>query len=553
MKLLILLVIVLGLVAAVQLSKVYQLSIKLRGKREEDISEADNRLNGGAFLAFMAVFYSSFIFLLARYGSYGTPPASEHGIAVDRLMNFNMAIIFTVFFIVNTLLFWFAAKYYYRPERKARFFAHDNRLELVWTVIPSVVLAVIIAFGLRTWNQMTDEASDDALRVELYAKQFDWTARYPGNDGEFGLANYNLITPMNALGIVTAEGIAEALVEIEDKIAKVEREILYEKGHLLAERETLMAQLEGDSHGHNGHGHASHDDHGESDHSHINHGGNGHSDHGHASHDDHGESDHSHINHGGNGHSDHGHAAHDDYGEGDHSHSDSDHIDEGQNYHGHGNHSDGDHSHGNHDDHLAFKASIEARILEIDEMLASDKLTILTDAAYEAKEDKLYRLQRHRQRIQEIREFNFDGNLSAWESGMDDRIVKGEFHLPIGKEVEFVFRSRDVIHSAYMPQFRAQMNTVPGVPTRFKMTPTITTDSMRMVLNNPEFDYVLLCNKVCGAAHFNMQIKVVVETEEQYDAWLAEQEEFLVREGSDEPEMEQAVTTEETPNATASL
>ena len=527
MKLLILLVIVLGLVAAVQLSKVYQLSIKLRGKREEDISEADNRLNGGAFLAFMAVFYSSFIFLLARYGSYGTPPASEHGIAVDRLMNFNMAIIFTVFFIVNTLLFWFAAKYYYRPERKARFFAHDNRLELVWTVIPSVVLAVIIAFGLRTWNQMTDEASDDALRVELYAKQFDWTARYPGNDGEFGLANYNLITPMNALGIVTAEGIAEALVEIEDKIAKVEREILYEKGHLLAERETLMAQLEGDSHGHNGHGHASHDDHG--------------------------ESDHSHINHGGNGHSDHGHAAHDDYGEGDHSHSDSDHIDEGQNYHGHGNHSDGDHSHGNHDDHLAFKASIEARILEIDEMLASDKLTILTDAAYEAKEDKLYRLQRHRQRIQEIREFNFDGNLSAWESGMDDRIVKGEFHLPIGKEVEFVFRSRDVIHSAYMPQFRAQMNTVPGVPTRFKMTPTITTDSMRMVLNNPEFDYVLLCNKVCGAAHFNMQIKVVVETEEQYDAWLAEQEEFLVREGSDEPEMEQAVTTEETPNATASL
>ena len=493
MKLLILLVVVLGLVAAVQLSKVYQLSISLRGKREEDISEADNRLNGGAFLAFMAVFYASFIYLLVYYGSYGTPPASEHGLAVDQLMNFNMAIIFTVFFIVNTLLFWFAAKYYYRADRKARFFAHDNRLELVWTVIPSIVLAVIIAFGLRTWNQMTGDAADDALRVELYSKQFDWTARYPGNDGEFGLANYNLITPMNALGIVTADGIAEALEEIEGKIAKVEQEISYEKGHLLAERESLVAQLAGDDHGHGVHGH---DDHGHD----------GHGDHGHDDHADH-------------GHDDHGDHGHDDRG-----------------------HDDG-----------ALKAVLEARIHEIDEMLDSDKVTILTDAAYEAKEDKLYRLQRHRQRIQEIREFDFDGNLSAWEAGMDDRIVKGEFHLPVGKEVEFVFRSRDVIHSAYMPAFRAQMNTVPGVPTRFKMTPTITTDSMRTVLNDPEFDYVLLCNKVCGAAHFNMQMKVIVETEEQYAAWLAEQDEFLVKEGSDEPEMEQAVTTEESTNVTASL
>ena len=475
MKLLILLVVVLGLVAAVQLSKVYQLSISLRGKREEDISEADNRLNGGAFLAFMVVFYASFVYLLVYYGSYGTPPASEHGLAVDQLMNFNMAIIFVVFFIVNTLLFWFAAKYYYRADRKARFFAHDNRLELVWTVIPSIVLAVIIAFGLRTWNEMTGEAADDALRVELYSKQFDWTARYPGNDGEFGLANYNLITPMNALGIVTVDGITEALEEIEGKIVKVEQEISYEKGHLLAEREALVAQLAGDDHGHGGHGHDDHGDHG---------------------HDD---------------HADHGH-------------------DDGE-----------------------LKAILEARIHEIDEMLASDKVIILTDAAYEAKEDKLYRLQRHRQRIQEIREFNYDGDLSAWEAGMDDRIVKGEFHLPVGREVEFVFRSRDVIHSAYMPQFRAQMNTVPGVPTRFKMTPTITTDSMRTVLGNPEFDYVLLCNKVCGAAHFNMQMKVIVETEEQYAAWLAEQDEFLVKEGSDEPEMEQAITTEESTNVTASL
>jgi hypothetical protein len=296
---------------------------------------------------------------------------------------------------------------------------------------------------------------------------------------------------MNALGIVTEEGIAEAMNEINAKIAEVEEEIMYEKGHLIAEREALMEQLKGDAH------HGAHDAHG--------------------AHDEHGAHDDSHDEH--------------------------------------GNH-DG-HDHGHNGDEV--KAIIEARLSEIEEMLASDKVTILTDAAYEAKEDKLYRLQRHRQRIEEIREFNYDGELSAWEAGMDDQIVKGEFHLPVGREVEFIFRSRDVIHSAYMPQFRAQMNTVPGVPTRFKMTPTVTTDSMRVVLGDPEFDYVLLCNKVCGAAHFNMQMKLVVESQEDYEAWLSEQDEFLVKEeplqeeseeGAEQPAVEETI---ESTNVTASL
>jgi cytochrome c oxidase subunit 2 len=97
-----------------------------------------------------------------------------------------------------------------------------------------------------------------------------------------------------------------------------------------------------------------------------------------------------------------------------------------------------------------------------------------------------------------------------------------------------IFRSRDVIHSAYMPHFRAQMNCVPGVPTRFKFTPTITTDSMRLVMNNPEFDYILLCNKVCGAAHFNMAIKIVIDTPEQYEEWLKSQSEYMAAEKPEE-------------------
>jgi cytochrome c oxidase subunit 2 len=106
------------------------------------------------------------------------------------------------------------------------------------------------------------------------------------------------------------------------------------------------------------------------------------------------------------------------------------------------------------------------------------------------------------------------------------------------------FRSQDVIHSAYMPHFNVQMNCVPGMSTQFAFTPIKTTKEMRedpemierMELVNSErakkgeepveFDYVLLCNKICGSAHYNMQIKVIVETQEEYDAWLSEQQTF---------------------------
>lgn len=461
MKLITLLVVIAGVIALAQLAKVGQLTSLIRNKREEEISAADTRLNGGLFVAFMVAFYASFIWLIIRYGDYNPPAASAHGETYDTLMNFNMYIIMAVFFVVNTVLFLFANKYRQEAGRRAKFYAHDNRLELIWTVIPSIVLAVIIIYGLRTWNEMTGEASEDALRVELYSKQFDWTARYPGADGEFGLANYNLITPTNALGIVTADGVAGALEEIEGQIEALESELAHERGTLLAQIEKVEAEL-----------HASHD------HGH----GHGHDDHGHGDHGDHGHDDH--ADHGDHGHDDHGMSA-------------------------------------------ERKAMLEARLHNLEHMLESPDVVVLSNAAAEAKADKVHRLKRHRQRIMEVKPFDYEGGVAAWEAGADDKIMKGEFHLPVGREVEFVFRSRDVIHSAYMPHFRAQMNTVPGVPTRFKMTPTITTDSMRTVLNDPDFDYVLLCNKVCGAAHFNMQMKVVVESEESYNAWLESQEEFL--------------------------
>ncbi|MEN8890622.1 MAG: cytochrome c oxidase subunit II, partial [Wenyingzhuangia sp.] len=116
-----------------------------------------------------------------------------------------------------------------------------------------------------------------------------------------------------------------------------------------------------------------------------------------------------------------------------------------------------------------------------------------------------------------------------------------ELHLPVGKKVVFKFRSQDVLHSAYMPHFRAQMNCVPGMVTEFGFTPKFTTHEMRQQRDvmkkvsrvniaraakgeEPyEFDYLLLCNKICGSSHYNMQMKIVVDSEKDYLIWLNQQ------------------------------
>jgi len=125
-------------------------------------------------------------------------------------------------------------------------------------------------------------------------------------------------------------------------------------------------------------------------------------------------------------------------------------------------------------------------------------------------------------------------------NSLDDIPVR-ELHLPKGRKVIFKFRSQDVLHSAYMPHFRAQMNCVPGMVTQFAFTPSMTTEEMRAndktvaKVDNINriraekgedeyvFDYVLLCNKICGSSHYNMQMKIVVEEEDEFNTWLKSQ------------------------------
>ncbi len=137
--------------------------------------------------------------------------------------------------------------------------------------------------------------------------------------------------------------------------------------------------------------------------------------------------------------------------------------------------------------------------------------------------------------------------LDTSDKNYADDVITKELHLPVGKRVHFKLRSQDVLHSAYMPHFRAQMNCVPGMITEFSFIPTVTTEEMRkdpkiiQKIKNInairaekrkagedadayEFDYLLLCNKICGKSHYNMQMKIVVDTPEDFAAWMRTQD-----------------------------
>ena len=346
-SLLVIFVLVLIGIAVWQLTKIFDLTQV--GKTDDDsgvANDRDNSVNGYLMFGFLGFIYIFTIYSLWAWGDFilGTP-ASEHGVDVDNLMDISMWLIFFVQTVTQFLLHYYAFKYKGKEGQKALYFADNNKLEAVWTIIPVIVLAVLILYGLFTWNEiMYYDEDEDVMYVELYAKQFSWEARYAGDDNTLGKANVRYIEGINTLG-----------VDVEDPNAQ------------------------------------------------------------------------------------------------------------------------------------------------------------------------------------------------------DDKVVQ-ELHLPKGKKVAFKIRSQDVLHSAYMPHFRAQMNCVPGMITQFAFVPTVTTAEMRLdeaiikkvdginkirakksvelvangqaALDPYTFDYLLLCNKICGASHYNMQMKIVVDTPEDFKKWLAEKPTF---------------------------
>ncbi|MFT5820613.1 MAG: cytochrome c oxidase subunit 2 [Crocinitomix sp.] len=396
MKFVVLVVIVLAVIAVAQIMRVYELSSKIRGKREEDIDLRVNNINASLMMIFLIIFFGSFFWMWAVYGNGMLPePASEMGVEIHWLFNINWIIVIAIFLLCNGLLFVFAWKYSYHPDRKAHWFPHDNKLEMIWTVVPAAVLAVVIILGLMTWNDATGKPSDDAVVVELYAKQFDWTARYSGDDNKLGYADYKLI------------GESKYVYYNDDADKKNDSAVTYSNPLGLITDNSVHWRVQG-----------------------LNN-----------------EIDSIHTN-----------------------------LEREANN---------------------LKAFSQANLIKMN-----------------AKVEKLERI---RERVLDMVDM-FNDSIDSFAA--DDFVAK-ELFLIKDQEYFFVLRSQDVLHSAYFPHFRAQMNCVPGQRTSLKIKPIFTTAEMRERVGNPDFNFILMCNKICGVSHSNMKMPVTVGTQEEFEAWKA--------------------------------
>ena len=198
---LILAVLVLVAIAIWQLAKIFELSQMGADRANDQIAnDSDNKYNGYLLFAFLVFIYGITIFSFAKYGKMLLPvSASEHGVDYDRLMWISFAIIFFVQTITQFLLHYFGYKYRGEKGKKALFYADNDRLEFIWTIIPVITLASLILYGLYSWvNIMDFNDEGDPLVVELYAQQFNWTARYGGDDNVLGDASVRLIDINNS-------------------------------------------------------------------------------------------------------------------------------------------------------------------------------------------------------------------------------------------------------------------------------------------------------------------------------------------------------------------
>ena len=306
-------ILALGFVVTFQIAKASEYVAVLRGY--ERSRKQSNKINGFLLLAFLILGLIGVYYCNEQLkGKILGEPASDHGVLVDRMLYVTILITFIVFVITQVALFWFSYKYQEKENQKAFYFPHNNKLELIWTVIPAIVLTILVGVGIFYWFKITGAAPKNAMQVEIVGKQFGWEMRYPGKDGVLGKKYFKNVNPAanNPVGQI---------------------------------------------------------------------------------------------------------------------------WDDPANY--------------------------------------------------------------------------------------DDVFVEQEMHLVVGKPVQLVIGAKDVIHDVGLAHFRLKMDAVPGTPTTMWFTPTITTADMRKKTGNPDFVYEISCDQMCGKGHWSMRGVIVVETQEEFDAWMA--------------------------------
>ncbi len=197
-------VIVLVFIVIFQISKASEYVSVLKG--EEASRKQNNKINGFLMVAFLVLgligiwYCNELLFdktLLAHDAS------SVEGARVDSMLWVTLWVTGVVFIGTQIVLFWFAYKYQESDKRKVYFFSHSNTLEVIWTIIPAIVLTVLVVIGLRNWFLFTGEPPKNAMVVEITGKQFGWIYRYPGKDGAFGKKYYkNIDAASNTLGLI---------------------------------------------------------------------------------------------------------------------------------------------------------------------------------------------------------------------------------------------------------------------------------------------------------------------------------------------------------------
>jgi cytochrome c oxidase subunit 2 len=165
--------------------------------------DSSNSINASLFLWFTLISIAVFFwYSYVYFEDYTLPVASEHGAWLDTLFWITMAVSVIAFVSISIVMAVFVYQYQHKKGQVARFYPDNHYLELAWTIIPAIVLAILIFTGLRAWTEITAPASADAEVVEVIGQQFAWTARYPGNkDNKLGSYNYKLIDAVNEFGL----------------------------------------------------------------------------------------------------------------------------------------------------------------------------------------------------------------------------------------------------------------------------------------------------------------------------------------------------------------
>jgi len=161
-----------------------------------------NKVNGFLFLVFLIVGFIAFVWSYSSASAHFLPEsASLHGLSVDKMFWVTMFILTLAFLITHFFIFFFAYKYQYSEDRKAYFYPENHKLEIVWTVIPAIVLSIMVFYGWKEWAKITSPAPKDSVVLEVMGRQFTWACRYPGPDGELGPNDFRLIDATNVFGL----------------------------------------------------------------------------------------------------------------------------------------------------------------------------------------------------------------------------------------------------------------------------------------------------------------------------------------------------------------